>query len=51
MKVVPLPACVPQDREIVDEDDELTVVITEVTMQKYYTLVSIFSCANSQYNQ
>ena len=35
MKVVPLPACVPQDREIVDEDDELKAVSTEVTIQKY----------------
>ena len=34
MKVVPLPACDPQDREIVDEDDELKVVITVVTVQK-----------------
>ena len=34
MKVVPLRDFVPQDREIVDEDDELRVVITEVTMQK-----------------
>ena len=35
MKVVPLPACDPQDREIVDED-EVRVVITEVTIQKQY---------------
>ena len=33
MKVVPLRACVPQDREIVDEDDELKAVITVVTVQ------------------
>ena len=51
MKVVPLPACVPQDREIVDEDDALRVAITEVTIQRYYTLVKIFSCTNSQYIQ
>ena len=33
MKVVPLPACVPQDREIVDGDDELRVVITVAAIQ------------------
>ena len=41
MKVVPLPAFVPQVREIVDEDDELRVVITAETIQKgivYYRI-------------
>ena len=49
MKVVPLPACVPQDREIVLGDDALRVVITVVATPRYYALVNIFSCTNSQY--
>ena len=41
MKVVPLPACVPQDREIVVDDDELRVVITVATIQRCYTGLNI----------